>query len=123
MRSAQTLVRPAWVVARDLRGRLQSGRILAVRLARSGWNGKSMFIFMRPGDTIRIDAFPHLKSIPDAVKNWFAKNSNTGISQVPFSPCLCMKAADDSIVNGWLASQTDMLAEDWSILEVENSTQ
>jgi hypothetical protein len=28
-----------------------------------------------------------------------------------------MKAADESIVNGWLASQTDMLSEDWMVLE------
>jgi hypothetical protein len=27
-----------------------------------------------------------------------------------------MKAADDTIVNGWLASQTDMLATDWMIV-------
>jgi len=28
-----------------------------------------------------------------------------------------MYAADGSIVNGWLASQSDMLSEDWSILD------
>jgi hypothetical protein len=28
-----------------------------------------------------------------------------------------MKAADGSIVIGWLASQTDMLAEDWVVVE------
>ena len=26
-----------------------------------------------------------------------------------------MKAADGTIVNGWLASQTDMLSEDWML--------
>lgn len=36
---------------------------------------------------------------------------------VKFTAYLCMKAADGSIVNGWLASQTDMLAEDWTILD------
>jgi hypothetical protein len=30
-----------------------------------------------------------------------------------------MKAADDTIVIGWLASQTDMLADDWFIVEDE----
>ena len=29
----------------------------------------------------------------------------------------CLKAADGSYVVGWLASQTDMLAEDWQIAE------
>ena len=28
-----------------------------------------------------------------------------------------MKAADGSMVVGWLASQTDMLSEDWVIIE------
>ena len=30
-----------------------------------------------------------------------------------------MKAADDSIVNGWLASQTDMLSNDWMEVDFE----
>ena len=28
-------------------------------------------------------------------------------------PCLCMETADGSILEGWLASQSDILAEDW----------
>ena len=28
-----------------------------------------------------------------------------------------MKASDDTFVIGWLASQTDMLSEDWHIIE------
>jgi hypothetical protein len=31
-------------------------------------------------------------------------------------PCLIMKTADDKILMGWLASQTDMLADDWQIV-------
>ena len=34
---------------------------------------------------------------------------------------VCMKTADNKILTGWLASQTDMLAEDWE--EVEFSSQ
>ena len=30
-----------------------------------------------------------------------------------------MKAADETYVVGWLASQTDMLAEDWEIVNPE----
>ncbi|WP_262482542.1 DUF2829 domain-containing protein [Bacteroides neonati] len=36
---------------------------------------------------------------------------------VKFTAYLCMKAADGTIVNGWLASQSDMLANDWMIFE------
>ena len=31
-------------------------------------------------------------------------------------PCITMKTADNKILMGWLASQTDMLSEDWVIL-------
>lgn len=29
---------------------------------------------------------------------------------------ICMKTADNKILTGWLASQTDMLSEDWVIV-------
>jgi hypothetical protein len=36
--------------------------------------------------------------------------------KVEISPYLIMKTVDDKIVMGWLASQTDMLADDWYIV-------
>jgi len=42
---------------------------------------------------------------------------NTMGSVVRICSHIDMKAADNSIVPGWLASQTDMLAEDWQIVE------
>ena len=91
--------------------------------ARSGWNGKGMFIFMRPEDTLTTDMIINkVKSLPQSVKDYFyaqdAKESGSeqGLTKIKFTAYLCMKAADNSIVNGWLASQTDMLATDWTIL-------
>lgn len=88
--------------------------------AREGWNGKGMFIFMRPADTLTTGFIPNVKSLPASVKEWIDKNlddkknqGEIGLTPVRFTEYLCMKAADNSIVNGWLASQTDMLAEDW----------
>jgi hypothetical protein len=40
-----------------------------------------------------------------------------GNSKVKICPHIDMKAADGSYVVGWLASQTDMLAEDWDVVE------
>lgn len=40
-----------------------------------------------------------------------------GIYPVKICPHIDMKAADDSYVVGWLASQTDLLAEDWVIVD------
>jgi hypothetical protein len=88
-------------------------------VAREGWNGKGMFIFLRPADTIQTqgDGFTiqQVKSLPQAVKEYYQSRPDT--MAVMFTPYLCMKAADNTIVNGWLASQTDMLAEDWHIVE------
>lgn len=94
-------------------------------IARKGWNGKGMFVFQRPSDVLDIDTIVHkVKSLPNSVKSFFASKTNPndpnrfdGSKQVSFTAYLCMYAADGSIVNGWLASQTDMLAEDWCILD------
>ena len=90
---------------------------------REGWNGKGMFIFMRPADELDIDFVVNtVKSLPKAVKDYYRQditdeNGNpitTGENDVvKLTAYLCMKAADGTIVNGWLASQTDMLANDW----------
>lgn len=93
------------------------------RAARSGWNGKGMFIFERPSDELEVGfIIDKVKSLPQSVKDFIkAKDeqeapSEQGLSKVKFGSYLCMYAADGSIVNGWLASQTDMLSEDWMVL-------
>lgn len=86
---------------------------------RAGWNGKDMFIFMRPHDVLMADfVIDKVKSLPQAVKDYYKMQcQEIGYTpdkvEIKFTPFLCMKAADGSIVNGWLASQTDMLATDW----------
>lgn len=97
------------------------------RVAREGWNGKGMFIFMRPADEINIHVVVDvIKSLPHTVKDYYRQDivtesgANVGFDEndnVKFTAYLCMKAADGTIVNGWLASQTDMLSEDWIILD------
>lgn len=83
---------------------LKSGK----RVARMGWNGKGMFLYLvygMDGGTTCI-----LKEAPPSGANCVPECPKIGDH-------INMKAADGSIVVGWLASQTDMLAEDWVILE------
>lgn len=94
------------------------------RVARQGWNGKGMFIFERPADELEIGfIIDKVKSLPQSVKDFFkAKDekeapNEQGLGKVKFCSYLCMYAADGSIVNGWLASQTDILSNDWCILD------
>ena len=64
-------------------------------VARKGWNGKGMFLFLAHGEDIQ-----KCVGIPDQCVD-----------------VICMKTAQDTVVFGWLASQTDMLSEDWQIVE------
>lgn len=84
-------------------------------IQRSGWNGKGMFVFQRPSDVLTAEFIQKVKSLPEAAKKWIEENN--GEQPVVFTAYLCMKAADGRIQNGWLATQTDILAEDWQILE------
>ena len=74
-------------------------------VSRSGWNGKDMFLFLRKG---RLITGVHPES-------YMVKA--TGKTEFTSLDHICMKNAQGDCVVGWLASQTDMLAEDW--VEVE----
>ena len=79
-----------------------------------GWNGKGMYLFIRPEDTLPLETIVKAKSLPDAFKDKVLENPNT--ESVKFGAYICMKCADGSICNGWLASQTDMLSNDWMLV-------
>ena len=70
--------------------------------ARSGWNGKGMFIFLVPGSTFNVNRAPLLGIFPEG-------------TEVNYHAHIDMKTADGKIVP-WLASQTDLLAEDWEVV-------
>ena len=77
------------------------------KVARKGWNGKGMFLYLTTGSDV---AYSKMK--PETQKALITYPKST----VTINGHIDMKAADDSIVIGWLASQTDMLAEDWCIV-------
>ena len=71
-------------------------------VARSGWNGKGMFLFLVNGSTFVVNRPPLLGIF------------NEG-KEVNYHPHVDMKTADGTIVP-WLCSQTDMLADDWELV-------
>ena len=73
------------------------------KVARAGWNGKGMFLFLVPGSTFKVNRAPLLGIYPEG-------------TEVNYCSHIDMKTADDKVVP-WLASQTDVLAEDWDIVE------
>jgi hypothetical protein len=72
------------------------------RVARDGWNGKGMFVFLVPGSTFRVNRPPLLGIYPEG-------------AEIRYHAHIDMRAADGTIVP-WLASQTDLLADDWHTL-------
>ncbi|MDE7133615.1 MAG: DUF2829 domain-containing protein [Lachnospiraceae bacterium] len=81
-----------------------------MKVARRGWNGKGMFLYLSNGGIVPKEQFRALDMVEgtNAVKNG---------ESVEYAPHIDMKSADGTVVIGWLASQTDMLAEDWEIVE------
>jgi hypothetical protein len=80
------------------------------RVARSGWNGKGMWLSLS-GDCAGI--FVKAENFWSRHNAAFAAE-NGGEAKV--LPAITMKNARGEIVMGWLASQEDTLAEDWAIV-------
>lgn len=72
------------------------------KVARSGWNGKGMFLFLVPGSTFKVNRPPLMGIYPEG-------------TEINYHAHVDMKTTDGTVVP-WLCSQTDMLAKDWMIL-------
>jgi hypothetical protein len=68
-------------------------------VARAGWNGKGMWLALIKGTTVQ-----------QAIGDCYGSAGET----FPVLDAVYMKTADDCLVP-WLCSQSDMLAEDWTI--------
>jgi hypothetical protein len=73
------------------------------RVCRAGWNGKGMFLFLVPGSTFKVNRPPLLGIYPEG-------------TEVEYHAHIDMKTAQGYVVP-WLASQADLLATDWLVLE------
>ena len=73
------------------------------KLARAGWNGKGMFVYLVPGSTFTVNRAPLLGIYPEG-------------TEITYRDHLDMKYADGSC-GVWLASQSDQLVDDWGVVE------
>lgn len=62
-------------------------------VSRAGWNGKGMHIYLE-----------------DWLEGRFKPQGQK------YEPCIAMYTAQGTRQPGWLASQADMLAEDWAVV-------
>lgn len=72
------------------------------KVQRSGWNGKGMFLFLVPGSTFKVNRPPLLGIYPEG-------------TEVDYHAHIDMKTAQGYVVP-WLASQADLLSDDWEIV-------
>ena len=66
---------------------------------REGWNGKDMFVFLVPGSQFKVNRPPLLGIYPEG-------------TEINYQAHIDMRTSGGQVVP-WLASQTDMLADDW----------
>jgi len=71
------------------------------RVYRDGWNGKHMFLFLVPGSHFTVNRPPLLGIYPEG----------TGID---YRSHIDMVTAQGDVVP-WVASQSDLLADDWNV--------
>lgn len=67
------------------------------KITRAGWNGKGMFIYYVPKSKY--------KACTKIAEAFFGQ-------EVPYRDYLAMKTVNDEVVP-WVASQSDILEEDW----------
>ncbi len=72
------------------------------KVARHGWNGKGMFLYYVPANK-----YPSSTPIGDSIADEDGK--------VEYGAYIAMKTAQGNVVP-WLASQTDVLSEDWEVV-------
>lgn len=78
------------------------------RVARAGWNGKGMWLAYSPGSAF----LPAANFWAPPNKAYAQENGGSA----PVLPCITTKTATGEILMGWLASQTDLLADDWVVV-------
>lgn len=85
---------------------LERGR----KVARKGWNGVGMFLYLVPGSIV---PFEKLRGAAAEHLN----RENVGQDAVAINWHIDMKAADGLVEVGWRPTTRDMFALDWEVVE------
>ena len=82
------------------------------RVARAGWNGKGMWIAISGSKRAL------MKVVTESFWQKYRKPTSEELAKDPINelPFVMMWTATNEVLSGWLASQTDMLADDWMVL-------
>lgn len=84
------------------------------KVARKGWNGKGMFVIYVPGSKVELrEGTPYAKALANETAE------ADGLTEIlpHFDMWTINAEGRRAMLPGWLASQSDMDAEDWSIVQ------
>ena len=81
------------------------------KVARHGWNGNGMFLLMAGGYSVQAE---HLR---ENSRITFEFLKSRGLDEMYIQPHIDMWTAQNQYQTGWLASQSDMQADDWYIVD------
>lgn len=82
------------------------------RVRRAGWNGKGMWLVLIKGS--------HVVPYPDSPYENAPKDQ---YGKVTINPHIDMRTATGEMQPGWLASQTDLLADDWEVIALSDQAE
>ena len=85
------------------------------KIARCGWNGKNMYVYMTPGRIIVLEKWKAMTPTAEVT------NAEKKKGYVVVNPHLDMMNAQGERIIGWSATQTDMLIDDWYIVDKEDA--
>ena len=81
------------------------------KVARAGWNSKGMWLMLIPGSNPTLTTgTPYAEALGES------GDSHGNVDQIPINAHIDMFTAYQCMQPGWLASQADMLADDWAIV-------
>ncbi len=81
------------------------------KVARLGWNGKGMFLYLVVGTELPVTA------LRGAAYEAFDSSLRAIDDLVAIGSHIDMKTASGDIAVGWNATQADMLSEDWAVVQ------
>lgn len=84
-----------------------------MKIARDGWNGRGMFVVLMPA----LKLPPFNSQEPGAKVNDRTAKHIGPDTPLDSQPYFAMLDSQKRWVPGWLASQTDMLSDDWMVVE------
>lgn len=87
------------------------------RIARKGWNGANQYVYLTKGSTVPFD------SLKEETYAHYTLDEKRNIDHVNVNikDHLDLKNAQDEIIIGWVPTQSDLLADDWYIVELVES--